>query len=70
MRDRLIEHRFFNVLNNTVEVLSMSVKRVSAIITVILSILLFVAAVAPSFSAEFKNIPVAGHGDYGGPGSN
>jgi thioredoxin 1 len=38
----------------------MSVKRVLAIITVILSILLFVAAAVPSFSAELKNIPVKG----------
>jgi thioredoxin 1 len=56
----MIEHRFFNAPNNIVEVLSMSVKRVLAIITVILSIFLFVAAVAPSFSAELKNIPVKG----------
>ena len=38
----------------------MSVKSVLAIIAVILSILLFVAAAVPSFSAEPKNIPVKG----------
>jgi len=56
----MIEHRFFDIPNNIVEVLAMSVKRVLAIITVILSILFFVAVVTPSFSAELKNIPVKG----------
>jgi thioredoxin 1 len=38
----------------------MSVKRVLAIIALILSILLFVAAAVPSFSAELNNVPVKG----------
>ena len=38
----------------------MSVKRVSAVIAVIISIFVLVVVASPSFSAELKNIPVKG----------
>ena len=38
----------------------MSVKRVSAVIAVIISIFVLVVVASPSFSAEIKNVPVKG----------
>jgi thioredoxin 1 len=38
----------------------MNVKRVSAVIAVIISIFVLVVMAAPSFSTEFKNVPVKG----------
>ena len=43
-----------------VEVMSMSVKRLSAVIAVIISIFVLAVVALPSLSAELKNIPVKG----------